>query len=306
MELRHLRYFVTVAGERSFSRASEKLHIAQPPLSRQIQQLEEELGTQLLHRGRPITLTDSGRYFFEQALQVLQRTDEIRAMTRRIGTGKKRQFGIGFVAPTLYDVLPELIRRFRLTAPDIEIVLTELTTLEQAAALKIGRIDIGFGRLLFEDDGLTRRVIREEKLSVAVPQGHVLSRIKGSLKLKHTADVPLILYPKAPRPSYADQVLSFYRKVGLEPKVGFEVRELQTALGLVAADVGIALVPSSVRRLGRDDVVYLALDEPKITSPIIMSFRPKDRSPLLAHILKLVEEFDQWRSPELAGLRARS
>jgi len=251
MELRHLRYFVTVAAERSFSRASEKLHIAQPPLSRQIQQLEEELGTQLLHRGRPITLTESGRYFFEQALQVLQRTDEIRAMTRRIGTGKKKQFGIGFVASTLYDVLPELIRRFRLTTPDIEIVLTELTTLEQAAALKMGRIDIGFGRLLFEDDGLTRRVIREEKLSVAVPHGHVLSRTKGPLKLKHTADVPLILYPKTPRPSYADQVLSFYSKLGLEPKVAFEVRELQTALGLVAADAGIALVPSSVRRLGR-------------------------------------------------------
>jgi DNA-binding transcriptional LysR family regulator len=83
----------------------------------------------------------SGRYVFEQALQVLQRTDEIRAMTRRIGTGKRRQFGIGFVASTLYDVLPEIIRRFRLVAPDVEIVLTELTTLEQAAALKIGRIE---------------------------------------------------------------------------------------------------------------------------------------------------------------------
>jgi DNA-binding transcriptional LysR family regulator len=292
VELRHLRYFVTVAAERSFSRASEKLHIAQPPLSRQIQQLEQELGTQLLHRGRPITLTDSGRYFFEQAVQVLQRTDEIRAMTRRIGTGKKRQFGIGFVASTLYDVLPEIIRRFRVTAPGVEIVLTELTTLEQAAALKVGRIDIGFGRLLFDDDGLTRRVIHEEELSVAAPRGHFLGRKRKPLKLKHTVDVPLILYPNAPRPSYADQVLSFYRKLGLEPKVGFEVRELQTALGLVAADVGIALVPSSVRRLGRNDVEYLALDEPDITSPIIMSYRPNDTSPLLAKILKLVEEFE--------------
>src|SRR5262249_58603892 len=125
MELRHLRYFVTVAAERSFSRASERLNIAQPPLSRQLQQLVLELGTQLLHRGRPITLTDSGRYFFEQAMQVLQRTDEIRAMTRRIGTGKRSQFGIGFVASTLYDVLPELIRRFRLVAPGVEIVLAE-------------------------------------------------------------------------------------------------------------------------------------------------------------------------------------
>ena len=304
MEFRHLRYFVTVAAERSFSRASEKLHIAQPPLSRQIQQLEEELGTQLLHRGRPITLTESGRYFFEQALQVLQRTDEIRAMTRRIGAGKTQQFGIGFVASTLYSTLPELIRRFRLMVPDVEIVLSELTTLEQAVALKDGRIDIGFGRLRFDDDGLIRRVIREEKLSVAIPHGHVLNRIRRPLKLKHTADEPLILYPKTPRPSYADQVLSFYRKLGLEPKVGFEARELQTALGLVAAGVGIALVPSSVRRLGRDDVDYLALDEPEITSPIIVSSRPNDRSPLLAHILNLIGEFEQWPSSELAGVKA--
>jgi LysR family transcriptional regulator, benzoate and cis,cis-muconate-responsive activator of ben and cat genes len=298
VELRHLRYFVTVAAERSFSRASEKLHIAQPPLSRQIRQLEQELGTQLLHRGRPITLTDAGRYFFEQAAQVLHRADEIRAMTRRIGTGRKRQFGIGFVASTLYDVLPELIRRFRLTAPGVEIVLTELTTLEQAAALKVGRIDIGFGRLRLEDDGLMRRVIREERLSVAVPHGHSLCRKRKSLKLKHTVDVPLILYPNAPRPSYADQVLSFYRKLALEPKVAFEVRELQTALGLVAAAAGIALVPSSVRRLGRDDVEYLGLNEPGITSPIIMSYRPNDSSQLLAKLLKLVEEFEP--SPKTA------
>jgi DNA-binding transcriptional LysR family regulator len=120
------------------------------------------------------------RYFVTVA------SDEIRAMTRRIGNGKRRQFGIGFVVSTLYDVLPEVIRRFRLAAPDVEMVLTELTTLERTAALKIGRIDVGFGRLRFDDDGLTRRVIREEKLWVGVPHGHLLSRIKRPLKLKHT------------------------------------------------------------------------------------------------------------------------
>ena len=303
MELRHLRYFVTVAAERSFSRASEKLNIAQPPLSRQIQQLEAELGVQLLHRGRPLTLTESGRYFFEQARQVLQRTDAIRTMTRRIGTGKRRQFGIGFVESTLNEqLLPELIRRFRLTAPDVEITLLDLTTLEQTVALKEGRIDIGFGRLRYNDDGITRRVLREETLSVATPRGHVLSRRKGPLKLKHTAGVPLILYPNAPRPSYAYQVLSFYRDLGIEPNVAFEVRQLWTALGLVAAGVGIALVPSSVRRFGREDVEYLILDEPEISSPIVVSCRANDRSPLLAHILMLIDEFDQWSETEVAEL----
>lgn len=294
MELRHLRYFVTVAAERSFSRASETLHIAQPPLSRQIQQLEEELGVQLLHRGRPLTLTEPGRYFFEQARQILVRVDEIHAMTQRLGKSGLKQFGIGFVASTLYEALPELIRRFRLTKPGVEVVLSELTTLEQATALKEGRIDIGFGRLRFDDDGLTRKVIREEPLAVAVPLGHALSLVKGPLKLAQTADEPLILYPRAPRPSYADQVLSFYRDLELEPNVAFEVRELQTALGLVAAGAGICVVPTSVRRLRRDDVVFIELNDPKIFSPIILSYRTNDKSPLLAHLKKLIAEFDQW------------
>ena len=219
MEFRHLKYFVTVAAERSFSRASEKLHMAQPPLSRQIKQLEEELGTQLLNRGRPITLTEAGRFFFEQAQQMIQKADEVRAMTKRIGTGNRRQFGIGFVPSVLYDTLPDLIRQFRDDASDVEIVLSELITIEQAVALKEGRIDIGFGRLWFDDDGLTRRVLREEKLAIAAPHSHNLGRKNRRLMLRHVVDLPLILYPTAPRPSYADQVLSFYRKSGLEPKV---------------------------------------------------------------------------------------
>ena len=293
MEFRHLKYFVTVAAERSFSRASEKLHMAQPPLSRQIKQLEEELGTQLLNRGRPITLTEAGRFFFEQAQQMLQKADEVRTMTKRIGTGNRRQFGIGFVPSVLYDTLPDLIRQFRDDASDVEIVLSELITIEQAVALKEGRIDIGFGRLWFDDDGLTRRVLREEKLAIAAPHGHHLGRKNRRLMLRHVVDLPLILYPNAPRPSYADQVLSFYRKSGLEPKVAIEVRELQTALGLVAAGVGISIVPSSVRRLGREDVDYLPLEEPDIASPIIVSHRPNDSSELLVRMLNLIEEIDQ-------------
>ena len=297
MELRHLRYFVCVASERSFSRASELLHVAQPPLSRQIQQLEEEVGTQLLHRGRPITLTEPGRYFFEQARMILQRIDEMRTMTQRIGKREKKQFAIGFVASTLYEFLPELIRRLRITMPDLEVALSELTTLEQTIALKEGRIDIGFGRLRFEDEGLTRSVIREERLVLAVPRDHPLTRVSAPVKLADTTSEPLILYPRAPRPSYADQVLSIYRDLGLTPTVDFEVREMQTALGLVAAGAGVTLVPASVRRLGRDDVIYLDLSEPNVISPIIMTYRANDKAPLLAHFLKLVREFDRW-TPE--------
>ncbi|MGL4810414.1 MAG: LysR family transcriptional regulator, partial [Beijerinckiaceae bacterium] len=214
MELRHLRYFTTVAAEGSFSRAAEKLHIAQPPLSRQIQQLEDELGVRLLDRGRPLTLTEPGRYLFEQGRQLLQRVDEMRAMTKRIAKGMVLQFNIGFVASTLYDSLPELIRRFRIIIPGVEVQLLEMTTVEQAAALKDGRIDVGFGRLRFDDEAIVRMVIREERLCLAVPRDHALIGKAGGLRLRHTAGEPLIIYPKSPRPSYADQVLSFYRDAG--------------------------------------------------------------------------------------------
>lgn len=303
MELRHLRYFTTVAAEGSFSRASEKLNIAQPPLSRQVQQLEEELGVRLLDRGRPLTLTEPGRYLFEQGRQILQRVDEMKAMTKRIAKGMVLQFNIGFVASTLYDALPELIRRFRITVPGVEVQLVELTTMEQVAALKDGRIDVGFGRIKFDDDRIVRKVIREENLCLAVPLGHPLAEAGMNIRLKDTAGEPLIIYPRSPRPSYADQVLGFYADAGVEPKVGMEVRELQTALGMVASGGGICVVPASVRRLGRDDVRFVELDEPNLTTPIIMSHRKADTSRLLAQLLTLVREFNQWSDAPGNGAR---
>jgi DNA-binding transcriptional LysR family regulator len=300
MDLRHFRYFAMVASERSFSRAAEKLHIAQPPLSRQIQQLEEEIGARLLNRGRPLTLTEPGRYFYEQTRQVLNRVDEIRSMTRKIARGRAKQFSIGFVASTLYESLPELIRRFRLTNNDVEVALLEMTTIEQLTALKDGRIDVGFGRLRFDDEAITRVVIREEAIIAALPQGHPMATRSEPLTLQDLADESLIVYPSAPRPSYADQVLSFYRDNGIEPRVAFEARELQTALGLVAAAAGISLVPRSVRNFGRADIAFVDLDQPKLTSPIIMSHRKSDTSRMLTNLRTLVLEFDNWPRPTAA------
>jgi DNA-binding transcriptional LysR family regulator len=301
MNLKRFRYFAMVVAEGSFSRAAEKLHMAQPPLSRQIQQLEDEIGAQLLHRGRPLTLTESGRYFYEQIRQVLNRVEDIRSMTRKIAQGRVKQFSIGFVASTLYESLPELIRRFRLIAGDVDVALHEMTTLEQMAALKDGRIDVGFGRLRFDDPAITRIVMREEPIIVALPQGHKAAGRSALLALRELANEPLIIYPSAPRPSYADQVLSFYRDNGFEPQVAFEVRELQTALGLVAAAAGICLVPQSVRKLGRGDIVFIDLNEPRLTSPIIMSFRTSDTSVPLSSLRLLVSEFDNWKGPVTPG-----
>lgn len=299
MELRHLRYFVAVASERNFTRAAERLHMAQPPLSRQIQQFEDELGLTLIERGsRPLRLTDGGRLVYEQAVQVLERVDELKAIARRLKQAEQLRFRIGFVASTLYGRLPELIRRYRAARPDVEVILQELTSLEQIAALKDGRIDVGYGRIPFDDPLLDRVLLRNERLHVALPSGHALATRDGPFKLEALAGEPLVVYPKAPRPSYADQVLALFRERGLKPPVVHEVRELQTALGLVAAGSGISLVPASVERLRRDNVVYRLLDEVKAVSPVIMSTRKGDKSAEIALILKLIREM--YRSEGIA------
>jgi len=279
-----------VARERNFTRAAERLHIAQPPLSRQIQQLEDELGVTLIERGsRPLRLTDAGRLLYEQAAQVLERVEEMKAIAQRLREVGRSHVRIGFVPSTLYGRLPELIRRYRAVRPGVELTLLELTTLEQIAALKEGRIDVGYGRIPFDDPAIERMLLRNERLTAALPSAHSLARAKR-LRLDDLAGEPLVVYPKAPRPSYADQVLTLFRERGLKPPTVYEVRELQTALGLVAAEVGVCLVPVSVEHLRRDNVVYRALDEEKAFSPIIMSTRKGDQSPEITLILKLIRE----------------
>lgn len=291
MELRHLRYFIAVARERNFTRAAEELHIAQPPLSRQVQQLEDELGIALIERGsRPLRLSEAGRLFYEQAVQVLERVDEMKALVGRLHSTDRDRFSIGFVASTLYAKLPEVIRAYRAARPAVEIVLLELTSVEQIAALKEGRIDIGFGRIPLDDAALERRLLRNEKLIAAVP---VSFAVAGPLRLADLAVRPLIVYPKAPRPSYADQVLALFREAGLKPPAIQEVRELQTALGLVAAEMGVCLVPASVETLRRDNVAYRPLQSVQAVSPIIMSHRKGDRSPEIALVLKLIRQMYQ-------------
>jgi DNA-binding transcriptional LysR family regulator len=291
VELRQLRYFAAVARERNFTRAAEMLHIAQPPLSRQIQQLEDELGVTLIERGsRPLRLTGAGRLLYDQAVQVLERVEEMKAITQRLHEAEQPRLRIGFVPSTLYGRLPELIRRYRAVRPGVELTLLELTTLEQIAALKEGRIDLGYGRIAFDDPAIERVLLRNEKLSAALPSRHLLLARDGPLRLDDLAAEPLVVYPKSPRPSYADQVLALFRERDLKPPAVYEVRELQTALGLVAAEVGVCLVPVSVEDLHRDNVAYRPLDEEKAVSPIIMSTRKGDKSPEIALILKLIRE----------------
>lgn len=224
MELRHLRYFAAVAEEKSFSKAAERLFISQPPLSRQIKQLEEEMGVVLIDRDqRPLKLTEAGVFFYEHATQILKKSDNLRAMTMRKGIFDG-SLNIGFVASILYGTLPRVISRFRKVHPNIEIKLHELNSWQQTQALTNGKIDVGFGRLFFEDASVRRILLREESLVVAVPiDHHIMQQKRSSITIADLAHENLLLYPKAPRPSFIDFVLGLFEERNIEPSSFSEV-----------------------------------------------------------------------------------
>ena len=289
MELRQIRYFHCVARELSFTRAAKLLHIAQPPLSRQIKLLEEELGVKVFERqGRGIRLTDAGKYFMDHTQKMTQQLEETIKATQRIGKKDRVWFGVGFVPSTLYGYMPDFIRALRELSAQVEIGLVEMTTLQQFEALKMGRIDLGIGRIKLSDPEIARVVLRDESLVVAVPRYHRLASVAG-VGVNEILQESLIVYPAAPRPSYADHVLDLFSQHGYVPNVVQEVNELQTAIGLVAAGIGIALVPESVRRLLRDDVVYIDFQAVGFTSPIMMSWRKNDESGLLKDVVALAK-----------------
>lgn len=277
MDIRQLKYFVAVANTRNFTRASEQLHIAQPPLSRQIQLLEGELGVQLIMRNtRPLKLTEAGRVFYEQALQILNRLDQLKTTTQQIGMNQRQRLSIGFVASTLYGGLPKLVRQLRQHYPDVDIQLVELTSMQQLAALKSGRIDVGLGRIRSNDASVARTVLREERLALAIPLGSPLAASNKDVSLKVLNGQTLIIYPKEPRPSFADHILNLLNERAIRPSDIHEVREIQAALGLVAAESGLCLVPSSARL--RNDLHYRLIDDPRATSPIILTHRLNDNA----------------------------
>lgn len=298
MELRHLRYFQAVAQEGSFTRAAARLHIAQPPLSRQIRQLEEELGVTLLERGsRALKLTEAGRFLLEQSLQLTTRLDEIVQGTRRLASNQRGWFGIGFVPSSLYGFVPELIRRLREADPRVEVGLAEMTTLPQIEALKAGRIDVGIGRILFNDPAIERHVLMAEPLVAALPLHHPLAECRR-VSVAQLAAQPFVLYPARPRPNYADQVMGLFSAAGYALRVVQEANELQTAIGLVAAGLGVTVVPASVQRLHRLDVAHVPIDAASFVSPVIISYRKDDLSPFLADAVRLAV---QLAGAEVAG-----
>ncbi len=298
MDIRRLRYFVTVASERSFTRAATKLNIAQPPLSRRIQELEEEVGARLIERkSRPLRLTPAGRLFYEQSLQVLERVDQMSATMQRFVGNVRPRFVLGLIPSGFHDRLPQVIRRYRMIAPDIDLSLIEMNSMEQSEALKDGRIDAGLGRVRIEDEGIRRELLREEPILAAFPPGSTIGGTDQPINLSLISQYPVILYPRGPRPSYADAILSMFRDYGISLSRTIEVTELQTALVMVAAGEGACLIPVSARRLAHPEVMFRTIKQ-QVLSPIVLSHRIGDDSRQLRTLFQTFTSlYAEWGHP---------
>ncbi|MEG2472814.1 LysR family transcriptional regulator [Acinetobacter sp.] len=276
MELRHLRYFVAVVEAQSFTKAAEKLFIAQPPLSRQIQNLEQELGAPLFERGsRPLRTTAVGHFFYQQALKLLSNAEEIKLITQRAGM-TERTIQLGYSSSLLCGLLPRIVYLFRQQHPNLNIKLLELNGMAQIQALKEGRVDVCFGRVRISDPAVKRVQLREERLMAAVHSSHPFANQRRPISLAELNDEQIFSYPSQAGPGYAVQVKSLFLEYGLEPKRFAVLDCLQQSLGMVAAGEGICIVPESVKMMQFRHVNYLPLADSAAVSPIYLIVRNDD------------------------------
>jgi DNA-binding transcriptional LysR family regulator len=281
MELRHLRYFVVVAEELNFCRAAERLRIAQPPLSVQIRHLEEELGVQLFYRiKRRITLSPAGEVLFSQGRRLLREAEQIADQVREAASGKTGSLSIGFVGTTMYDILPDALRIFRSTYPKIQLNLEDIHSGHQIQALQRRKIDVGLIHPPVQEVLVETEEVVSETLMVALPEKHRL-RDRTAVALADLADEPFLICSISGEPGLHKLCLGLIQDAGFRPRVVQEATHIQTQVGLVAAGVGICLVPSSATRLQQPGVIYRPLSVPQTSLTKLMVWR---KGPCSAHL----------------------
>jgi DNA-binding transcriptional LysR family regulator len=291
MELRHLRYFVTVAEELHFGRAAAKLHISQPPLSMQIRALEGELGVVLLKRTqRQVALTQAGNALLQEARQILARVEQAVLVTRRAGRGEIGELSVGFISVADYNVLPVVLREFRRRYPLVNLNLREATTDAQVRDLVAGRLDVGFVLPPMAEPALESVPILREPLIVALPEKHPLARKPGKLALEKLKDAPFILFPRPYAPGLYDDVVSCCKAAGFSPRVEQEAIQMQTIVSLVSAELGVALIPASLTHLRRTGVVYKSLRHGSPLTEIHLAWRRGDELPALRLFVEMARE----------------
>ncbi|EJR33539.1 MULTISPECIES: LysR substrate-binding domain-containing protein [Bacillus] len=288
MDIRKMRYFITVAEELNFSRAAERLRMAQPPLSQEIRKLEDELGVQLFRRTkRMVELTSAGKIFLEGARQTLLQVDRTIKETQLADEGKIGHLIIGFVDST--ETVIDILKTFRERFPKIQLILREMTTDQQIKALYEKQIHIGFIRSNQNNEILVSEVCSEECLILVLHEDHPLVSLPN-ISIKSLIDEPFILFPRHFGTNFYDLIISYFWEHGVSLNIVQEAIQMQTIVNLVAAGMGISVVPSSVESYKKSGVMYKDIQEntPKIN--LYVGWRQDEKSVVLENFLTVVRE----------------
>ncbi len=289
VELRHLRYFLAVADELHFGRAAERVRVAQPAISQQIQRLERSIGTRLFERNRrEVRLTAAGAGLRPYAQRAIDDVEGGIRAARRAAAGEIGHLTVGFLEAAASTIVPQAVRKFQAAYPDVELTLRELGVGAQVDGLESGRLDVGLLRPPFEGAGLVFEKLVEEELVAAVPSGHPLAA-RDSLVARTIAGEPLVLLAREVVPGLYDQVLALSQEADGAGRIAQEATSIQAVLGLVAADLGIAVLPASVRSLSRTGVEFVAIRS-RHRSPLYIARRRDDESLLVARFTAAARE----------------
>ncbi|SEQ25226.1 DNA-binding transcriptional regulator, LysR family [Azotobacter beijerinckii] len=293
MELRHLRYFIAVAEELHFGRAAEQLGISQPPLSQQIQALEEELGARLFERtNRRVALSAVGRLFLPEARQVLAQLEQAVDVARRAQCGELGELKVGFTASAPFtSTIPRAIRAFRQACPDVHLDLRELSSRGVAEAVHEGRLQVGMLRPLAPlPEELVVLELFAEPLVAVLPVDHPLAGGREvGVRLAVLGEEPFVFFPRTFGTGLYDQLLGLARAAGFSPRIVQEASEAMTLIGLVATGLGVTVLPASFSRMRIDGVVCRTLLDPGASTAVWLVRRRDEASPLVRRFAELIE-----------------
>jgi|SRR5699024_9810636 len=291
MELRHLKYFIVVAEELHFTKAAKKLNIAQPPLSQQIKKLEEELEVELFKRSnRHVELTYAGKVFKSHVHKILVDIEMSKSEIKEIYEGEKGTIKVGFTGSITFDFLPHIIHDFSLLYPNVKILPRQLTSSKQIESLIDGSLDVGILVSPINSVNIKTINLYKEDFVLVIPTGHELSKQEKSLNADDIVKYPLILTSRNVGSVYYDSILNYFLMNDLSPKIAYEVEELQTVISFVSFNLGVSLLPSSMKKFQNPYVEYRELNQTFHTS-ISLGFKDTEQDKLILNFIDFIKSY---------------
>jgi DNA-binding transcriptional LysR family regulator len=287
MELRHLRYFVAVAEELHFGRAAARLHLSQPPLSRQIRELEEELGVCLFERDRRrVALTSAGSAFLAEARDILSRSDRAGERVRRVSRGELGEIDVGFVTSATTEVFAAILRDFRRARPDVEVHLYDQMPQQQLDGLRAGRLDVGFLRPPIPDPLLRHECVWRDALALALPADHPLAK-EERVRWTDITREPFVGVPWQQSPGFHSVFYEACRAAGFVPQIKQYANDLPTVIWLVSIGTGVAVVTAGLASLARPSVAFRPLEPSGPPVEMVVAWRRNETSPVVDAFLEV-------------------